>query len=94
MALEDRLASEACPAPEGGMGEMRPRGKVLALSLPHTGTWAPSESGCHAAVFIQEEPGGEQECASSGCGLSCTCLDGRPWPRPPKLGQGQGRPGG
>lgn len=75
MALEDRLASEACPAPEGAMGEMRPRGKVLALSLPHTGTWAPSESGCHAAVFIQEEPGGEQECASSGCGLSCTCLD-------------------
>lgn len=75
MVLEDRLASGACPALGGATGEMRE--KVLALSLPHTGTWAPSESGCHAAVFIQEEPGREQECVSGGCGLSCTFLDGR-----------------
>lgn len=61
MVLEDRLASGTRPAPGGATGEMRLRGKVLARSLSHTGTWAPSESGCHAAVFIQEEPGREQE---------------------------------
>lgn len=77
MALEDRLAAGACPAPGGATREMRPRGKGLALS-PHTGTWAPSERGCHAAVFIQEEPGREQECQQ------------RPWAFLDLLGRGRG----
>lgn len=94
MGLEDRLAAGACPAP-GEPREKGDRGEKSQLRLlPHTGTCTPSESGCHAAVFTQEESGTKQECAGRGCGsLEPAWTGGRglgflSWAR------GQGRPGG
>lgn len=69
---------------------------LLAPSFPHAGSCGLLQSsGCYAALFIQGEPGREQEHASSRAGgRPSACPDRRPAARGCEAGRGQGRPGG
>lgn len=88
-----RLAPSGGPTAQAGPGGV-PRARVspsgaeaegnrlLAPSPPCQELWLLRSSGCYAALFIQREPGREQEQASSRArGSPSSCPEGGPRPR-------------